>query len=134
MHYETAQIDWLSPAAPPSKARAPLHAKASPGSYRDRRDAGIARAQEHAEADLPGWTETAAAFLAAYAEDCGGTFLCEQARAASVGRLPQAANDKAWGAAVVMAVKRGWIVKAGYGPASSSNGSPKTLLCRKAFR
>lgn len=103
-------------------------------SYKARRDAGIARARDHAEADLPGWTETAAAFLAAYAEDCGGTFLVEQARTASVGRLPQAANDKAWGAAAVFATRRGWIVKAGYGPASSSNGSPKTLYSRKAFR
>lgn len=108
--------------------------RAAGPSYKARRDAGMARAQEHAEADNPGWTEAAAAFLVAYAESCGGTFLCEQARAASVGRLPQAENDKAWGAAVVMAVKRGWIVKAGYGPASSSNGSPKTLFCRKAFR
>jgi hypothetical protein len=93
----------------------------------------MARARDHAEADLPGWTETAAGWLRVYAESCGGTFLCEQARAAAIG-VPEPANAKAWGAAVVMAVKRGWIVKAGYGPASSSNGSPKTLFCRKAFR
>jgi hypothetical protein len=124
------QIDLFAPPPPPLRS----DSRAAGTSYKTRRDAGIARARDHAEADLPGWTETAAAFLAAYADDCGGTFLVEQARAASVGRLPQAANDKAWGAAAVFAIRRGWIAKAGYGPASSSNGSPKTLYSRKAFR
>ena len=94
----------------------------------------MARAQAHADADVPEWTDTAAAFLRAYAQSCGGTFLIEQARAASRGHIPQPENAKAWGPAAVLAVKRGWIVKAGYGPARSSNGSPKTLFCAKAWQ
>ena len=92
------------------------------------RDEGMARAQEHAEADQPGWTEAAATFLRDYAQTVAGPFLVEQARTASKHRVALPENTKAWGPAAVLAVKRGWSVKAGYGPASSSNGSPKTLF------
>lgn len=120
------QIDLFGPA--PRLTAGPLSRSGAGPSYRARRDDGIRRAQDHAEADAPGWTEEAAAFLREYARNCSGTFLCEQARAASKHWVPEPENGKAWGAAALYAMKRGWIVKAGFGPASSSNGSPKTLF------
>jgi hypothetical protein len=87
----------------------------------------MAAAQAHAEADLPGWTESAAAFLAAYALSVGGTFLVEQCREASIGRLPAPDNLKAWGPATTYAIRKGWIKRVGWAPACSSNGSPKGL-------
>ena len=96
-------------------------------SYKARRDAGMAAAQAHAEADLPGWTESAAAFLAAYALSVGGTFLVEQCRDASIGRLPAPDNLKAWGPATTYAIRKGWIKRVGWAPACSSNGSVKGL-------
>jgi len=96
-----------------------------PDHRKARRDEGMARAQEHAEADQPGWTEAAATFLRDYAQTVAGPFLVEQARIASKHRVAIPENAKAWGPAAVLAVKRGWIVKAGYAAARSSNGSPK---------
>jgi hypothetical protein len=93
----------------------------------------MAAAQAHADADVSEWTEMAAAFLRDYARSCGGTFLVEQARQASAGKIPAPDNLKAWGPAAAKAVRKGWIAKAGYGPACSSNGSPKTLFCMKAW-
>lgn len=93
----------------------------------ERRDAGIRRAQEHAESDQPGWTETAAEYLRFYAEHrtFGQPFLIEDAASVYTGARP--ANGKAWGAAVQMAARRGWISKAGAAPARSSNLSLKHL-------
>lgn len=127
------QLDWISA---PSVSRPPCGMPESPDSvpgrgrttWKARRDEGMARAQEHAEADQPGWTEAAATFLRDYAQTVAGPFMVEQARIASKHRVAIPENAKAWGPAAVLAVKRGWIVKAGYGPASSSNGSPKTLF------
>lgn len=127
------QLDWLSP--PPPQTPRPLSRKAAAGrsTWQARRDEGMGRARDHAEEDVPGWTDAAAEFLRDYAATVAGPFLVEQARAASRHRVPAPGNSKAWGPAAVLAVKRGWIVKAGYGPASSSHGSPKTLFCRRAF-
>lgn len=133
MRLQETQLDWISA---PSISRTPRGMPESsdsvPGrgraTWQARRDDGMARAQDHADEDVPGWTETAAEFLRDYAQTVAGPFLVEQARAASRHRVPKPANGKAWGPAAVMAVKRGWIVKAGFGPASSSNGSPKTLF------
>ena len=133
MRLQATQLDWISA---PSVSRTPCGMPESPDSvpgrgrttWKARRDEGMARAQEHAEADQPGWTEAAATFLRDYAQTVAGPFLVEQARTASKHRVALPENTKAWGPAAVLAVKRGWIVKAGYGPASSSNGSPKTLF------
>jgi len=129
--HDSAQIDWVSfPGGAALQASAPYHAKASPGAsaWQARRDAGMAAAQAHADTDCPEWTDLAAAFLRDYAALVGGAFLVEQARIAALHRVPTPENLKAWGPAAVKAVRKGWIVKAGYGPASSSNGSPKTLF------
>lgn len=94
-----------------------------------RRDLGIARARQRAERECGDqWTHDAAVYLRDYARHTfGEPFLLEDAREASRPRLTQPQNGKAWGAAVQLACRQGWIQKAGYAPARSSNGSPKCL-------
>lgn len=95
-----------------------------------RRDLGITRARAGAQRQHGDpWTLSAATYLRLYANKIGrgATFLLEDARAASIGRVAEPDNQKAWGAAAVLAAREGWIMKCGFGPAQSSNGSPKTL-------
>jgi hypothetical protein len=96
----------------------------------DRRDLGIARAERRARRECGDeWTLSAATYLALYARNTavGQPFLLEDAREASAGKVTAPTNAKAWGAAVQFAVRSGWLQKAGYAPARSSNGSPKVL-------
>lgn len=120
------QQDLFGP-PPRSTARPPSRTAAVGPSWRERRDDGIRRAHEHAEADEPGWTERAALYLRDYAARVahGQPFLLEDAREASGARVSAPANPKAWGRAVQVAARRGWLVREGYAPARSSNGSPK---------
>lgn len=91
-----------------------------------RRDLGMARVRRAADDAAHDWTELAAAYLRDYALTTHGQpFLVEDA--AEVSRLPAPPNAKAWGPAVQIAARRGWIVRAGYAPARSSNLSPKCL-------
>lgn len=103
MRLQETQLDWISA---PSESRQsylrqarsvmPAPSDSVPGrgrtTWQARRDDGMARAQGHAEADLPGWTEAAAEFLRDYAQTVAGPFLVEQARAASRHRVPKPAN------------------------------------------
>lgn len=111
----------------PSRDARPSDSEPGRGAYKARRDAGIARAREHAEADVPDWTETAAAYLRKFARDTavGQPFMVEDASECSLGYVPEPDNGKAWGGAVQLAARRGWLRKAGYASARSSNGSPK---------
>lgn len=105
-----AQLDWL-----------------------DRRDLGIHRAQVKAHRECgEDWTVRAATFLYHYAAcvALGQPFMVEDARQVAHTKrygVPRNSNPKAWGAAVQMARRKGWIRAAGYAPARSSNGSPKVL-------
>ena len=87
-----------------------------------RRDLGIARAADGAG---DGWVEAAAQWLHWYASHTahGQPFLVEDAAQVFPGQ--RAANGKAWGPAVQLARRQGWIVRDGYAPARSSNLSPK---------
>ena len=88
-----------------------------------RRDTGMARVEQSAGTD---WIDDATAYLREYARRARGEpFLIEDAIEVYTGTRPP--NPKAWGPAAMMAAKRGWIRKAGYAPARSSNLSPKTL-------
>ena len=91
-----------------------------------RRDLGMARVQRAAEDAVASWTERAAAYLRDYSRSTHGQpFLIEDA--AEVARLPSPPNAKAWGPAAQLAARRGWIKRAGYAPARTSNRSPKCL-------
>lgn len=86
------------------------------------RDLGIAQAADSAGDH---WLQAAAHWLGHYAHTTahGQPFLVEDAAQVFPGHRPE--NAKAWGPAVQLARKAGWIVQAGYLRARSSNLSPK---------
>lgn len=94
---------------------------------RARRDLGIERAGDRADRNTAGWRESAATLVKDYAEQQRGkAFLTEDAAAyAHSHGLPLPPDGRAWGAAIQMAKRRGYVVAAGYAPARSSNLSPK---------
>jgi len=97
-------------------------------------ETGIARAQQHAERASPGWTETAAAALRAYALQVE-SFTIEEARHEVLlyRHVEEPPELRAWGAATQMAQRRQWIERTGqYRQASSSNGSEKPVYRRGA--
>lgn len=88
---------------------------------------GMERARQRAERESPGWTETAVAFLRAFAV-VHGPFIVEEAVEASAQdpAFPPPPDARAWGGAVNAASRRGAITKTGrYRAAKSSNGSVK---------
>lgn len=93
---------------------------------RARGEAGAAAAARRAEeATGTAWTQTAAALIAEYARRNAGVFLIESARFWAASRVPAPPDQRAWGSATKVAVRRGWIIPAGFAPARSSNGSPR---------
>ena len=96
---------------------------------RERGKTGSRRASERADRASEGWTERAAVKIREYAEFIDDSFPIELVRLtwASPGPPP---DERAWGHATRLAVKRGWIKKVGYAPAASSNGSPKCLWAK----
>jgi hypothetical protein len=94
-----------------------------------RRDIGIADSAEHAEFDMPGWLDDAVTCVGRYAGTRRGeTFLAEDARYwARLQGLPNPPEQRAWGAVIRRAHREGHIERVGYGPARSSNLSPKIL-------
>lgn len=93
-----------------------------------KRDDGIQRAAEHAGAE---WVEDAVAFVDRSTRGTSGVFLAEDMRTAweFQGYRP-APDSRAWGHVMRLAAKRGYIRKAGYLPAKSSNLSPKVAWVR----
>ena len=96
----------------------------------ERRDDGIARAARGAGNE---WTRSAARYIAMFAGAvaCGEAFLIEDValRWRNDGR--EAPKDgRAWGAAARLARQGGYITRVGYGPAKTSNCSPKVLWKR----
>jgi len=61
-------------------------------------------------------------------QESGSPFTVEVVR--TQGMIEWPPDDRAWGHATRLAVKRGWIKKVGYAPAASSNGSPKCLWAK----
>lgn len=91
-----------------------------------RRDVGIQRAGDHADADHDRWVQTAAAAIVAYAAECGGSFLIEDVREARRD-ITDPPDGRAWGAAARRAAATGLVKRVGYAPSRSSNLSPKVL-------
>lgn len=93
----------------------------------DRAVAGMTRAVEHADRTTDGWRFQALSLLVAYAHEVRKPFLVEDARRWAEARgLEPPPDGRAYGAVVRMAARR-VLKQAGYGPAASSNGSPKVL-------
>lgn len=96
---------------------------------RARRDDGIQRAGDHAGAE---WKRRATGYLLEYLATCrrvGDDFMAEHVRDFAAG-LDEPPDRRAWGAVFQNAARKGLIVKAGYGPAKSSNLSPKVIWRR----
>jgi hypothetical protein len=98
---------------------------------RARRAAGMASAFEHAESDVPGWGAQCFQMLVAYAAEQHHSFTIETFRAWAHARgLPVPAESRAFGPVTQRAIRQGVIVRTGYAPAASSNGSPKPVYSR----
>jgi len=92
-----------------------------------RRDHGIARAALHADIVVESWNASADRWLGTYLEQQRGPFLAEQFVAWLGERLAAPPDPRAWGAVIRRAALKRRIVKVGYGPAASSNNSPKCV-------
>lgn len=96
----------------------------------DRRDVGIARAEDRANRDHIQWSEEAEAAVRLYCvQHPRKQFLTEDVRAwaESMGLVSQPENGRAWGAVIQRCARLGLIRRVGYAPAKSSNLSPKPL-------
>lgn len=101
-------------------------------SARNRREAGMQSSVEHANSDAPGWADRAFDALTQYAKEQRAPFTIESFRWWAEARgLEHPPESRAYGGITQRAMKRGVIVRVGYAPAASSNGSPKaTYACR----
>lgn len=95
---------------------------------RARRDEGMQRAADHANAVESEWTGQALGHLIAFATEVRRPFLIEEARAwAESHGCPNPPTPKAWGPVTKNAERKGRIAKCGSAPANSSNRSLKHL-------
>jgi len=93
-----------------------------------RRDRGIQRALSHAEETAQNWNRDADRLLRDYLSSMNGAqFLTEQFVAFTAGKIVRPPDGRAWGGVIQRAAAAHHIVKVGYGPAATSNCSPKCL-------
>ena len=93
-----------------------------------RRDAGIAQAEDHANAVEPNWSEDALHLLEQFCRQATAPFIIEEVRAFAEDRgFASTTDERAWGGVIRRAAAKGLIRKIGYAPAKSSNLSPKCL-------
>ena len=115
------QTDWLT-----EDQAASMRAQLS---YLERRETFIQR-RDASLVPKDDWVTRAARYLALYS-GVRHRFLIEDAAEAWASEGREAPADKRWwGRATQLAKKRGHIVACGYGPARTSNGSPKVLWRR----
>lgn len=80
---------------------------------RERRDTGMQRAVDHADAVTPSWSDRAYEFLVEYVKS-HPVFMVEDVRYASQGIIPAPPSARAWGAVVTRAAKAGLIYQDGF--------------------
>jgi hypothetical protein len=86
------------------------------------RDAGIARAVDHAESETENWTDTARRFLSLYMQAHRGTFMAEDMRAWAVENgCPEPPSLRAWGGVIAGAAKSGMIEQVGHSQVKNPN-------------
>jgi hypothetical protein len=79
-----------------------------------RKEAGMKRAVDHANAVHDEWEEMAFSFfLNVFLKHHKGVFMCEQVRLTSEGVVPDPPSLRAWGGIITRAKFKGFIVKAG---------------------
>ena len=79
----------------------------------EQRDRGIAQAVSHADRESPNWSDKAYDFLLDFLRT-NTKFMAEDVRNASVGIVPAPPSNRAWGAVIVRAAKKGIIRKVGF--------------------
>lgn len=90
---------------------------------RDKRDEGMQRAAEHADAVHDNWTVVAYSFLLSFARR-NEFFISEEVSGASKeALLPQPPSDRAWGSVYTKARKSGIIVQDGFGRSARRHAS-----------
>ena len=96
----------------------------------ERRDDGMQRAVDHADAVVHSWSDRAGELLLEYAAQRGPWMVEDLREWAYVHGLPSPPDGRAWGAVVQRAARAGSIVRVGWCEAKSSNLSPKGLWLR----
>lgn len=107
--------------------------KAAMEAAKARADLGIDRVASKADRICAGWCGMALHKLRDFASQMpsGAYWTIEAARELIEPELPKVHDGRAWGAVVVMAIKRGYIVKTTKtAPAASSNNAPKPMFSR----
>ena len=98
---------------------------------RARRDAGMQASQWRAEEEEAGWAALAYIAMCAFAEQETQPWTCEQFRAwATQDGLADSPDSRSFGGGTQRALRAGVIVRVGYAPTASSNGSVKPLYSR----
>jgi hypothetical protein len=83
---------------------------------RSARDHGIAKAVDHADQAVPGWSDQAYALLLRFLGTHVGPFMAEEVRSyAAQIDFPLPPHARAWGGVMIRASKSGIITKAGTG-------------------
>lgn len=82
------------------------------------RDKAIDRVEQSANAQIPGWSNKAYYFLRQFIRS-KEIFTIEEVRQASIGYVPEAKEQRAWGAIAARAKKQGLIKRISY--AKSTN-------------
>ena len=95
----------------------------------DRAEIGATRAADRAERQTPGWKDRAWAAFDAYCTGHSDGFTVEDVRtwAENLSLVESPPDARAWGQVALRAMREGIVVKAGYRPVASSNGSAKVL-------
>lgn len=108
----SAQVDWVA---------------ATSAQAKQRRESGMRRAVEHADAVHENWCEKAMQQLRVFvAQRQGAPFLIEDFRLWAQFRVPTPPAGGAWGPVVMRAAKSGWVRKSTE-TRMGKNGSPKPL-------
>lgn len=91
---------------------------------RERRDDGITRAMDHAEAENRGWKDMAYEYLVnVYIKHTKHPFQVEDVRASCAGVVPEAPSARAWGGIVRRARHAGLIRQVGIAPVNNINAN-----------
>jgi len=96
----------------------------------ERRDDGMHRAVDHADAVVHSWSDRAGELLLEYAAQRGPWMVEDLREWARASGLPSPPDGRAWGAVVRRAARAGSIVRVGWHEAKSSNLSMKGLWLR----
>lgn len=92
---------------------------------------GAFRAMDHADQKIGSWSDRAYNFFVNWATKHGGEFMTEDVRMAAEkakGYVPPP-DERAWGAIILRAKRKGLLEHAGFAPMKSRNchGNPKSV-------